>query len=147
MCIRDSYKGAAIAYCEGLKYIVKNLSEVRPTMFLGVPAIFEALYKTIWKNIKKQGKESAVKKVMAINKFTKKLGFDLNKKFLKDVYKVFGGRLRVIISGGAAIDPAILQFFNDLGFIAVQGYGLSECAPMGALNPDPVSYTHLSFRA
>ena len=130
------YKGAAIAYCEGLKYIVKNLSEVRPTMFLGVPAIFEALYKTIWKNIKKQGKESAVKKVMAINKFTKKLGFDLNKKFLKDVYKVFGGRLRVIISGGAAIDPAILQFFNDLGFIAVQGYGLSECAPMGALNPD-----------
>ena len=83
------YKGAAIAYCEGLKYIVKNLSEVRPTMFLGVPAIFEALYKTIWKNIKKQGKESAVKKVMAINKFTKKLGFDLNKKFLKDVYKVF----------------------------------------------------------
>ena len=134
------YKGAAIAYCEGLKYIVKNLSEVRPTMFLGVPAIFEALYKTIWKNIKKQGKESAVKKVMAINKFTKKLGFDLNKKFLKDVYKVFGGRLRVIISGGAAIDPAILQFFNDLGFIAVQGYGLSECAPMGALNPDQHKY-------
>ena len=134
------YKGAAIAYCEGLKYIVKNLSEVRPTMFLGVPAIFEALYKTIWKNIKKQGKESAVKKVMAINKFTKKLGFDLNKKFLKDVYKVFGGRLRVIISGGAAIDPAILQFFNDLCFIAVQGYGLSECAPMGALNPDQHKY-------
>ena len=134
------YKGAAIAYCEGLKYIVKNLSEVRPTMFLGVPAIFEARYKTIWKNIKKQGKESAVKKVMAINKFTKKLGFDLNKKFLKDVYKVFGGRLRVIISGGAAIDPAILQFFNDLGFIAVQGYGLSECAPMGALNPDQHKY-------
>ena len=134
------YKGAAIAYCEGLKYIVKNLSEVRPTMFLGVPAIFEALYKTIWKNIKKQGKESAVKKVMAINKFTKKLGFDLNKKFLKDVYKVFGGRLRGIIYGGAASDPAILQFFNDLGFIAVQGYGLSECAPMGALNPDQHKY-------
>ncbi len=134
------YKGASIAYCEGLKYIVKNLSEVRPTMFLGVPAIFEALYKTIWKNIRKQGKEAAVKKVMAINKFTKKFGLDLNKKFLKDVYKVFGGRMRVIISGGAAIDPAILQFFNDLGFIAVQGYGLSECAPMGALNPDQHKY-------
>ena len=44
--------------------------------------------------------------------------------------------MRVLISGGAAIDPAILQFFNDLGFIAVQGYGLTECAPMAALNPD-----------
>ena len=134
------YKGAAIAYCEGLKHIVKNLSEVRPTMFLGVPALFETLYKTIMKNIRKQGKEGLVKKVMALNKVTKKVGLDLNKKLLKDILKVFGGRMRVLISGGAAIDPAILQFFNDLGFIAVQGYGLSECAPMGALNPDQHKY-------
>ncbi len=134
------YKGAAIAYCEGLKYIVKNLQEVRPTMFLGVPALFETLYKTIMRNIRKQGKEGLVKKVMSVNKFTKKIGLDLNKKLLKDILNVFGGRMRVLISGGAAIDPAILQFFNDLGFIAVQGYGLSECAPMGALNPDQHKY-------
>ncbi|MBR6956111.1 MAG: AMP-binding protein, partial [Firmicutes bacterium] len=88
------------------------------------------------KNIRKQGKEATVKKVMAISKKTKKIGLDLNKMLLKDIYKVFGGRMRVLISGGAAIDPAILQFFNDLGFVAVQGYGLSECAPMAALNPD-----------
>ena len=134
------YKGAAIAYCEGLKHIVKNLSEVRPTMFLGVPVLFETLYKNIIKNVRKQGKEGLVKKVMAVNKVTKKIGLDLNKKLLKDILKVFGGRMRVLISGGAAIDPAILQFFNDLGFIAVQGYGLSECAPMGALNPDQHKY-------
>ena len=77
---------------------------------------------------------------MAVNKVTKRIGIDLNKKLLKDILKVFGGRMRVLISGGAAIDPAILQFFNDLGFIAVQGYGLSECAPMGALNPDQHKY-------
>ena len=130
------YKGASIAYCEGLKYIQKNLQEVSPTMFLGVPLIFEALYKAIWKNIRKQGKEATVKKVMAISRKTKKIGLDLNKMLLKDIYKVFGGRMRVLISGGAAIDPAILQFFNDLGFVAVQGYGLSECAPIAALNPD-----------
>ena len=87
-------------------------------------------YKTIMKNVRKQGKEKLVRKVMAVNKVTKKVGIDLNKKLLKDILKVFGGRMRVLISGGAAIDPAILQFFNDLGFIAVQGYG-------------PVSYTHL----
>ena len=134
------YKGASIAYCEGLKYIVKNLSEVRPTMFLGVPALFETLYKTIMKNVRKQGKENLVRKVMAVNKVTQKIGIDINKKLLKDILKVFGGRMRVLISGGAAIDPAILQFFNDLGFIAVQGYGLSECSPMGALNPDQHKY-------
>lgn len=130
------YKGSAIAYCEGLKHIVKNLSEVRPTMILAVPLILESLYKNIMKNIRKQGKEGLVKKVMALNKITSRFGLDLNKKLLKDILKVFGGRMRVLISGGAAIDPAILQFFNDLGFIAVQGYGLTECAPMAALNPD-----------
>ena len=134
------YKGASIAYCEGLKYIVKNLAEVSPTMFLGVPALFETLYKTIMRNVRKQGKEGLVKKVMSVNKVTRKIGLDLNKLLLKDILKVFGGRMRVLISGGAAIDPAILQFFNDLGFIAVQGYGLSECAPMGALNPDNPKY-------
>ena len=134
------YKGASIAYCEGLKYIVKNLAEVSPTMFLGVPALFETLYKTIMRNVRKQGKEGLVKKVMSVNKVTRKIGLDLNKLLLKDILKVFGGRMRVLISGGAAIDPAILQFFNDLGFIAVHGYGLSECAPMGALNPDNPKY-------
>lgn len=130
------YKGASIAYCEGLKYIVKNLAEVRPTMLLAVPLIFENLYNNIMKNVRKQGKEGLVRKVLAVNKATKKIGLDLNKLLLKDILKVFGGRMRVLISGGAAIDPAILQFFNDLGFIAVQGYGLTECAPMAALNPD-----------
>ena len=130
------YKGASIAYCEGLKYIVKNLAEVRPTMLLAGPLIFENLYNNIMKNVRKQGKEGLVRKVLAVNKVTKKIGLDLNKLLLKDILKVFGGRMRVLISGGAAIDPAILQFFNDLGFIAVQGYGLTECAPMAALNPD-----------
>ena len=134
------YKGAAIAYCEGLKYIVKNLQEIRPTMILAVPLIYENLYKNIMKNIRKGGKEGLVKKVMALNKATKKIGIDLNRKLLKDIFNVFGGRMRVLISGGAAIDPSILQFFNDLGMIAVQGYGLTECAPMAALNPDQHKY-------
>ena len=130
------YKGASIAYCEGLKYIVKNLAEVQPTMLLAVPLIFENPYNNIMKNVRKQGKEKLVRKVLAVNKVTKKVGIDLNKLLLKDILKVFGGRMRVLISGGAAIDPAILEFFNDLGFISVQGYGLTECAPMAALNPD-----------
>ena len=134
------YKGASIAYCEGLKYIVKNLAEVQPTMILAVPLIFESLYNNIMKNVRKQGKEGLVRKVLALNKVTKKVGLELNKLLLKDILKVFGGRMRVLISGGAAIDPAILQFFNDLGFISVQGYGLTECAPMAALNPDRHKY-------
>ena len=130
------YKGACVAYCEGLKYIQKNLQEIKPTFFLGVPLVFEMLYKAIWKNIRKQGKEKTVKKVMALNKKTSKFGLNINKILLKDILNVFGGNMDMIIAGGAAIDPQILQFFRDIGIMAVQGYGLTECAPMAALNPD-----------
>lgn len=130
------YKGASIAYCQGLKYITKNLQEVRPTMFLGVSAIFENLYKTIWKNIRKQGKEKLLKKVIKVNNKTKKIGIDLGKKFFKQITDVFGGRMRILICGGAAINPDVLNGIRDFGILALQGYGLTECSPMGALNPD-----------
>lgn len=130
------YRGASIAYCEGLKYIVKNLSEARPTIFLGVPLIFESLYKKIWQNAKKSGKAGTLKKVIAINKWTKKIGIDLAPTFFKQIQALFGGRMKVLICGGAAIDPNILQGIRDFGVNAVQGYGLTECAPICALNPD-----------
>ena len=130
------YKGAAIAYCQGLKYITKNLAEAKPTMFLGVPALFEKLYSTIWKNIKKQGKEDLIKKVMKVNRKTKKVGVDLGKIFFKKITAVFGGNMRLLICGGAAINPDVLNGIRDFGILALQGYGLTECSPLGALNPD-----------
>ena len=130
------YKGAAIAYCEGLKYIVKNLEEAKPTMFLGVPVLFETLYKRIWKTAEKSGKAATLRKAMKINDALKKVHIDLSKKLFKDIHKVFGGRMRLMIVGGAAINPEVLDGIRSFGINALQGYGLSECAPMGALNPD-----------
>lgn len=77
---------------------------------------------------------------MLLTEELKKLGLDITKPFTKEILDIFGGRMRVIISGGAAINPEILQFFNDIGIIAVQGYGLTECSPMTALNPDVEKY-------
>jgi len=130
------YRGASIAFCEGLKFIVKNLSEARPTIFLGVPLLIESLYKKIWQNAKKTGKAKTLKRAIAINKKTKKIGIDLAPTFFKKILELFGGRMKVIICGGAAIDPDVLQGIRDFGINAVQGYGLTECAPICALNPD-----------
>ena len=105
-------------------------------MFLGVPAVFEKLYSTIWKTVKKQGKEDLLKKVIRVNRKTKKVGIDLGKIFFKQITAVFGGRMRCLICGGAAINPEVLDGIRDFGILALQGYGLTECAPMGALNPD-----------
>ncbi len=131
------YQGSAIAHCEGLKYIVKNLQEAKPTFILAVPAIFEALHKNIWKGIRAKGKENTVRKVIPIVLFLKrKLGIDISDMFFKEIKQTLGGRVRMMISGGAAINPQILEDFQAFGSMALQGYGLSECAPMGALNPD-----------
>ncbi len=127
------YRGASIAYCEGLRYILKNLSEVQPTMFLTVPLIMENIYKKIWSQARKTGSENKLKTVLKINKFTRKFGINLVPKKITDV---FGGKMRIMICGGAAIDPAILEGIQDFGIMALQGYGLTECAPICALNPD-----------
>ncbi|MDR2355622.1 MAG: AMP-binding protein [Clostridiales Family XIII bacterium] len=130
------YRGAAIAYCEGLKYIVKNLAEARPTVLLAVPLILESLYKKIWQNVKASGKEKLLRRVIKINAITKKLGIDLAPIFFKQILALFGGRMKLIICGGAAIDPGILQGLRDFGICTLQGYGLTECSPICAVNPD-----------
>ena len=129
------YKGSAVAFCQGLKYITKNLKEVRPTMMLAVPALYEKLYHTIWKNARKSGKEKALRNAIRINRITKKVGIDLGAKLFKDIRDVFGGRMKTLICGGAKIDPQILDGLREFGFNTLQGYGLTEAAPMGAFNP------------
>ena len=130
------YKGGQIAHCEGLRYITKNMQEVRPTIFLGVPAIFEALHKAIWKSIKAKGKEDKVRKAIKISNAAKKVGIDLTGVLFKEIKETFGGRLRLMIAGGAAINPEILEDLQAFGIVAIQGYGLSEAAPMAALTPE-----------
>ncbi|NLY81343.1 MAG: AMP-binding protein [Clostridiales bacterium] len=130
------YCGGSLAFCEGLKHILKNLQEVRPTMVLAVPLILENFYKKIIQGVRKKGKEKQLRALLKANRVTKKIGLNISKKASAEIMDSFGGRIRAFISGGAAIDPEILQFFNDLGIIAIQGYGLTECSPMAALNPD-----------
>lgn len=135
------FRGAAIAHCEGLKYITRNMQEIHPTVMLAVPAIFEALNKQIWKGIKSKGKEQAANKGLKICKFVSKFGIDLSGKFFKEVKENLGGAMRLFICGGAAINPEILDEFRLFGINALQGYGLTECAPMGALNPDTAPHS------
>ena len=130
------YRGAGIAFCEGLKYIIRNLEEARPTVFLGVPLIFESIYKKIWSQAKKSKSDVKLRKVLAINEKTKKIGIDLAPILLKKVTAIFGGRMRLMIAGGAAIDPDVLKGLKAFGINAIQGYGLTECSPIVGINPD-----------
>lgn len=137
------YRGNAIAECEGLRQIPKNLEESKTTLLLAVPLILEAFHKRIWKTIDKQGKRKKVEFALKLTRGLRKIGIDIRRKLFKDIIAGLGGHMRMIIAGGAAINPQVLADFEDFGIIAIQGYGLTECGPILALNRD-IYYKHHS---
>lgn len=127
------YSGASIAHCEGLRYIVKNMNEFRPSVILSVPLLLENVHKNIVKNMNKSLPEKYRKENE--NPFPS-LPWVMKKVVKNKVKNTLGGRLRVFIVGAAAVNPTIVNDFSELGLPTLQGYGLTECAPLVAGNTD-----------
>ena len=128
--------GVKTVFPDGLRYIKQNLNEYKVTLFVGVPLLVEAIYKTIMKEIEKQGKTKLIKTAMKISNFLLKFNIDIRRKLFKQVIDALGGELRFVISGGAPADPEISKGFNNLGIKTVQGYGLTETSPVIAAEDD-----------
>ncbi|MCI8277523.1 MAG: AMP-binding protein [Clostridia bacterium] len=122
--------GVKTTFPDGLRYIKQNLNEYKVSVFVGVPILVEAIYKTIMKEIEKQGKTNLIKTAMKISNFLLKFKIDIRRKIFKQVLTALGGELRFVITGGAPADPEILKGFNSLGVETLQGYGLSETSPV-----------------
>lgn len=132
--LAEIYVGASVAYCQGLKYLVKNMQEVKPTMFFAVPLILQSIYKMLNRTLEKKGKAKTVKKGIAISKFLLRFGIDIRRKLFSEIIENFGGELKMFLVGAAHIEPEILQFFTDIGITSIQGYGMTECSPLIAAN-------------
>lgn len=128
--------GASIAVCEGLRYIVPNLQEAKPTAVLTVPLLVESIYKKINETIKKSHKEKLVNSMIHITNGLKSVGIDIKKKVFKEIYDNLGGNIRIIVSAAAPIDKKVGNWLEDIGILFLQGYGLTETAPIAALTPD-----------
>ena len=128
--------GASVAVCQGLKHIANDMKETSPTAILAVPLLIETLHKKITQSIEKSGKASAVKSMITLTNGLKNLGIDVKKKVFKEIYENLGGRLRIVVSAAAPIDAKVGKWFEDIGILFLQGYGLTETAPIAALTPD-----------
>lgn len=128
------YRGCTIAYCEGLRHIVKNLKESKATMMLGVPLVFESMYRQIMNQAIKSKGEKKIKFAIGLSNTLRKINIDIRNKLFKQIHEALGGYIRMFISGAAGIDPQIAKGLRELGISLVQGYGLTECAPIVALN-------------
>ncbi len=129
-------RGSSIAICEGLKYIVPNLKETKPTALLAVPVLIENLYKKINENIVKSKKDKIVKSMIYLTNALKGVNIDIKRKVFKEILENLGGKLRIIVSAAAPIDANIGKWVKDIGIEFLQGYGLTETAPIAALTPE-----------
>lgn len=128
--------GASISVCQGLKHIVSDLQETHPTALLTVPLLVETLYRKINANIKKSKKDGLVNSMIHVTNALKVVGVDIKRKVFNEIYENLGGKLRIIVSAAAPIDAKIGKWVEDIGILFLQGYGLTETAPIAALTPD-----------
>lgn len=131
------YSGVTVAFCDGLKYIAKNLEEYKISVIVAVPLVLETMYKKIENGIEKSGKSKTVKVMGTISNFLYKyLHIDIRRKIFKSVLDQLGGSVRILYFGAAAMSRHVIDGYNTFGIASVQGYGLTETSPLIAAETD-----------
>ncbi len=128
--------GCSVAICQGLKHIVPNLKETKPTAMLAVPLLIESLYKKINATIEKSGKAGLVNSMIHVTNALKTVGVDIKRKVFAEIHENLGGNIRFVVSAAAPIDAKVGKWMQDIGIAFLQGYGLTETAPIAALTPE-----------
>ena len=128
--------GSSVTVCGGLRYIVPDMQEAKQTAMLAVPLLVENLYKKINQTIEKSGKAGLVNSMIHVTNALKGVGIDIKRKVFKEIYDNLGGNMRIIVSAAAPIDKKIGRWVQDIGIEFLQGYGLTETAPIAALTPE-----------
>lgn len=121
------YVGAERAFCDGIRHIVENLNEYKITYAAFVPAIYELMYKNIWKMIEKKGKVEETKQVM---QEYKDKSMQEKKEVFKEIHDMYGGCIKLFITGAAALDKEVIETFRNWGLNLCQAYGLTETSPI-----------------
>lgn len=127
-------QGCEVYISSGLKHVSDEIREQQPTHLILVPAFLEVMNRKIWTTARKTGKEQLLKVMMKVSDCLRKVGIDLRKQLFSSVLSAFGGRLELIICGGAKLDEEIINTFDSLGITILNGYGITECAPLISAN-------------
>ena len=121
------YKGAQTVFCDGLRHIASNLKEYKVSTMASVPGIYERILAMVSKKFAKEGKLDELLEQEILNE---DCTMEEKREIYKDIHEMFGGNLKTLICGAAALDPKIERKYRQLGFPLVQGYGLTETSPV-----------------
>ena len=130
----ELHNHSCICINDSLKNVLKNIQLYKPDFIYLVPAFAEVFYKNIWATAKKTKKDKLLKIMIPISNFLRKIGIDLRNKLFKSIHDGLGGNLKEIVCGGAPVRAEIGKFFDDIGIILLNGYGITECSPLVSVN-------------
>lgn len=123
-------QGTEVIINQGLKYILEDFKRFKPTDAVLVPLFVEGFYKKIWKSIEDKNKTKVVKTLIFISNALLKVKIDVRRKLFSEILNVFGGNLKLIISGAAPLSSEYIKGFRSFGIEIRQGYGITECSPV-----------------
>ena len=126
--------GATIRINDSLKHVMRNFKEEAPNALMLVPLYVETMHKKIWDTVRKQGMEKKLRMGMKLSGVLLAFGIDMRQKIFAQVLDAFGGRLKSIVCGGAPLAPELVKDFYAFGITVLEGYGITECAPLVAVN-------------
>ena len=127
-------QGCEVYISSGIKHVSDEIKEQQPTHLILVPAFLEVMNRKIWATARKDGKEGLLKAMIKVSNFLRKFGVDVRRKLFASVLSAFGGKLELIICGGAKLDEEIIRNFDAIGITILNGYGITECAPLISAN-------------
>jgi len=126
--------GAEMFINDGLKNVMRNFAGYKPNAEMLVPLFVETMYKRIWNEIDKKGMRKKVETAIKLSNGLRKVGIDMRSTFFQQITGAFGGQLKVIVCGGAPLSPQLIKDFDAFGITILEGYGITECAPLVAVN-------------
>ena len=126
--------GMTLFINDSLKYLSKNLKLVKPELEIMVPLFLETMEKSIRVELKRMNLEKTFENSIKFSNFLLKFGIDLRRLLFRKVHANFGGKLKAIVCGGAALKPELITFFGDIGITIHNGYGITECTPLISVN-------------
>ena len=136
MCLQaELLLGMTVCINDKLRHVVKNMNRFHPTVMTLVPLFLDTMEKKVWAEAEKKGKTKTLRAAIKTSDALRKTGVDMRRKLFADVHKAFGGNLRVIICGGAKLNPALIHTFDSFGITVYEGCGITECSPLTTLNP------------